>query len=212
MYIPAVHREERLEALHALMCSHPLATLVTYGSSGLLANLIPFIVNANEKLGVLRGHLARANGQVADLREGGEALIIFQGPEAYITPSWYASKREHGKVVPTWNYAVVQARGKPKVIEDPAWLVAQIGQLTTQQEKPRPHPWKVSDAPEPYIAAQLKAIIGIEIEIDRLEGKWKVSQNRPEADRLGVAEGLSQERGDDAMAELVTNRGPIDSV
>jgi transcriptional regulator len=211
MYVPAVHREERLDALHALMRSHPLATLVTYGSNGLLANLIPFIVTANENLGVLRGHLARANGQVAALGEGGEALIIFQGPEAYITPSWYPSKREHGKVVPTWNYVVVQARGKAKVIEDPAWLLAQIGQLTNQQEKPRPHPWKVSDAPEPYVAAQLKAIIGIEIEIDRLEGKWKVSQNRPEADRLGVAEGLSQEHGNDAMAELVTNCGPIAS-
>jgi transcriptional regulator len=141
-------------------------------------------VIANEKLGVLRGHLARANGQVADLRG------------------------EHGKVVPTWNYTVLQARGKPKVIEDPAWLLAQIGELTNQQEKPRPHPWKVSDAPEAYVAAQLKAIIGIEIEIDRLEGKWNVSQNRPE-DRLGVAEGLSKENGDDAMAELVANRGPI---
>jgi transcriptional regulator len=135
------------------MCSHPLATLVTYCSNGLLAILIPLIANANGKLGVLRGHLARANGQMAALCEGGEALIIFQGPEAYITPSWYASKREHGKVVPAWNYVVGQARGKAKVIEDPAWLLAQIGQLTTQQEKPRPHPWKVSDAPEPYVAA-----------------------------------------------------------
>ena len=139
MYIRAIHREERLGALDALMRSRPLATLVTDGSNGLLANLIPFIVTASEKQGVLRGHLARANGQVADLREGGEALIISQGPEAYITPSWYALSGNTARSCPL-GIIVVQARGKAKVIEDPAWLLAQIGQLTNQQEKPRPHP------------------------------------------------------------------------
>ena len=203
MYIPAAFREERLEVLHALIASHSLATLVTYGSNGLLANLIPFTLTGNEKLGVLRAHIAKANSQLAALREGGEALVIFQGPESYITPSWYPSKKEHGRVTPTWNYAVVEARGKAKVIEDPAWILSQVEQLTDKQEMHRPHPWKVSDAPKEFIAGQLKAIAGVEISIDHLEGKWKVSQNRSEADRRGVAEGLSQKDGNNAMAELV---------
>jgi len=202
-YIPTAFREDRLEVLHALIASHSLATLVTYGSNGLLANLIPFTLTGNEKLGVLRAHMAKANSQLAALREGGEALVIFQGPEAYITPSWYASKKEHGRVTPTWNYAVVQARGKAKVIEDPAWLLAQVERLTDKQEINRAHPWKVSDAPKEFITGQLKAIAGVEIAIDHLEGKWKVSQNRSEADRRGIAEGLSQKDGNSAMAELV---------
>jgi transcriptional regulator len=203
MYIPTAFREDRLEVLHALIASHSLATLVTCGSNGLLANLIPFTLTGNEKLGVLRAHIAKANSQVAALREGGEALVIFQGPEAYITPSWYPSKKEHGRVTPTWNYAVVQARGKARVIDDPDWILSQVGQLTDKQEMHRPHPWKVSDAPKEFIAGQLKAIAGVEISIDRLEGKWKVSQNRSEADRRGVAEGLSQKDGNTGMAELV---------
>ena len=203
MYIPAAFREDRLEVLHALIASHSLATLVTHGSNGLLASLIPFTLTANEKLGVLRAHVAKANNQLAALREGGEALIIFQGPEAYITPSWYPSKKEHGRVTPTWNYAVVEARGKARVIEDPGWILSQVEQLTDKQEMHRPHPWKVSDAPKEFIAGQLKAIAGVEISIEHLEGKWKVSQNRSEADRRGVAEGLSQKDGNNAMAELV---------
>ena len=208
MYIPALFREDRLEVLHALIAAHPLATLVIHGSAGLEANLIPFTLVAGGELGILRAHLAKANGQLTALREGAEALVIFQGADAYITPSWYAAKQEHGRVVPTWNYAVVQARGNPRVIEDPEWLLAQIEQLTTGQEQKRPHPWKVSDAPENYIEGQLKAIAGIEIPIERIEGKWKVSQNRSEADRRGVAQGLT-EAGDLAMAKLVDRSSEV---
>jgi transcriptional regulator len=203
-----VFREDRLEVLQALIVAHPLAALVTCSSGGLEANLIPFTLTVNDKLGVLRAHLAKANSQVAALREGVEALVIFQGAEAYITPSWYVSKQEHGRAVPTWNYAVVHAWGRVHVIEDSDWLLTQIEQLTSSQEEGRPHPWKVSDAPRLFIEGQLNAIVGIEIPIDQLDGKWKVSQNRPEADRQGVVKGLA-EAGDRVMAEPVENGCPF---
>jgi transcriptional regulator len=205
MYIPPTFREERPEVLHAMIRAHPLACLVTQGANGLTANLLPFILieNTDEGPDILRAHCARGNEQLADLRAGGEALVIFQGPQAYISPSWYPTKQEHGKVVPTWNYVVVQAWGLPRVIEDPGWLLAQIGELTSLQEGSRAEPWSVADAPAPFIAAQLGGITGIELPIDRIEGKWKASQNQPEQNRKGVALGL---RGDDAasaMAALV---------
>lgn len=207
MYRPPAFREDRLEVLHALMRAHPLATLVTAGTRGLEANLLPFTVAADgSPKGVLRAHLARANEQVAALRAGGEALVVFQGPEAYVTPSWYPSKHEHGKVVPTWNYVVMQARGTPRVIDDPDWLRDQIETLTAGQETARPVPWRVGDAPEPFVAAQLKGIVGLEIPIERIEGKWKVSQNRPEADRYGVVDGLRRDGSADEMARLVGER------
>ena len=202
MYIPPMFREARAEVLHALIRAHPLASLVTHGAGGLTANLVPFILVAGEGgPDILRCHLARGNGQLADLRDGAEALVIFQGPQAYISPSWYPTKREHGKVVPTWNYIVVQAWGRPRVMDDADWLTAQIGALTTLQESGRAEPWSVADAPEPFIESQLRGIVGVELPIDRIEGKWKVSQNQPEANRRGVAEGL---RGEGSpMASLV---------
>jgi transcriptional regulator len=206
MYRPPAFREDRLDLLHALIESHRLGTIVTHGAGGLEANVVPFTLDRSRgPHGTLKAHMAKANGQLAALREGGEALVLFQGAESYITPSWYPSKQEHGKVVPTWNYVLVEARGRPVVIEDPAWLLAQIGELTDANESKRPAPWAVSDAPEPYVAAQLKGIFGIELEITRIEGKWKTSQNRPEADRVGVAEGLAAE-GDAEMAEWVARR------
>ncbi|HSJ02423.1 MAG: FMN-binding negative transcriptional regulator [Verrucomicrobium sp.] len=197
MYNPKMFREERLTVLHALIRDHPLATLVTFGAQGqgLQANLIPFILVEGGEHGILRAHLARANVQLDDLRTGAEALVIFQGPEAYITPSWYASKAEHGKVVPTWNYTMVQARGLPRVIDDPDWIRDQIDMLTSAQEQVRPEPWAVSDAPVDFVSAQLNAIVGVEIPITSLEGKWKVSQNRSEADQAGVRAGLQHEGG-----------------
>jgi|SRR4051812_44423151 transcriptional regulator len=208
MYRPPAFREDRLDVLQALMQSHRLATLVTAASDGLNANLIPFTLDAGRgDKGVLRAHMARANEQVAALRQGGEALVIFQGAEAYISPSWYASKREHGKVVPTWNYVVVQAWGRPRVIDDAGWLRGQIDELTRAQESARTEPWHVSDAPDDFVAMQLRAIVGLEIPIARIEGKWKVSQNRPEADRATVIDGLRAERGDERMAEIVAERG-----
>jgi transcriptional regulator len=203
MYRPSYFREDRLDILCGLIRAHPLAQLVTVGGQGLQANPLPMLIDAEASPnGTLRGHLARGNDQVAELRAGGEALVIFQGPQAYISPSWYLSKAEDGKVVPTWNYVAVHAWGRPRVIDDPAWLRRLVGDLTEAQERSRPSPWSVSDAPEGFIAAQLKAIVGIEIPIERIEGKWKVSQNRPEADRQGVAEGLRSE-GNEVMAELV---------
>src|SRR3954451_289449 len=159
MYLPNAFREDNLETLHSLIRAHPLATLITAGPGGLLANLVPFtLVDGGEK-GILRAHIAKANDQVDALSSGAETLVVFQGPEAYITPSWYVSKQEHGRVVPTWNYAVVQARGTPRVVDDPDWLRAQIHDLTTMQEQKRSIPWSVSDAPEPFISGQIKAII-----------------------------------------------------
>jgi transcriptional regulator len=206
MYRPPAFREDRLEVLHALIASHRLGTLVTHGAKGLEANVVPFTLDASRgPFGTLKAHLAKANDQLAALREGGEALVLFQGPETYITPSWYPSKQEHGKVVPTWNYVLVEARGCPVVIEDPQWLLAQISELTDANEGKRPAPWAVSDAPDAYVASQLKGIFGIEIEIARIEGKWKTSQNRPEGDRVGVAERLTAE-GHAEMAEWVAKR------
>jgi transcriptional regulator len=204
MYQPPAFREDHLEILHALIRAHPLATLVTAGAGGLIANLVPFtLAEAGEK-GTLRAHIAKANDQVEALRAGTETLVIFHGPESYITPSWYVSKKEHGRVVPTWNYAVVQVRGTPHVIDDPVWLREQVEELTTTQESQRSTPWKVADAPELFILGQIKAIVGIEIPILTIEGKWKVSQNRSAADRRGVQEGLQQEGISEEMARLVS--------
>ncbi len=157
--------------------------------------------------GTLRAHIAKANDQVEPLAAGDETLVVFQGPQCYVSPSWYPSKQAHGKVVPTWNYVVVQAKGRSRVIDDAAWVRAQIGLLTASQEDRRPVPWHVDDAPADFVDAQMRAIIGIEIPIASLDGKWKVSQNRPEADRRGVEDALRREGIDDAMAALVAERG-----
>ena len=209
MYQPPVFREENLETLHAFIRAHPLATLITAGTGGLLANLVPFTLVDGGPHGTLRAHVAKANDQVAALRSGAATLVVFQGLDAYITPSWYVSKREHGRVVPTWNYAVVQARGTPRVIDDPEWLRAQIQHLTATQEQKRSTPWSVNDAPESFISAQMQAIIGVEIPISEIDGKWKVSQNRPEADRKGVEDGLRNEGISEEMARLVAERSEL---
>jgi transcriptional regulator len=207
MYQPAHHREDRLDLQHALIEAHSLGLLITSGTAGLVANFIPFLLKpAMGSLGTLQAHLARANGQWCDV-SGREVLVVFQGPQNYISPSFYETKRETGKVVPTWNYVVVQARGVAKVIEDGVWLSDQIEALTNRHEGARDKPWAVSDAPQSYIESQLRGIVGIEIEIASIEGKWKVSQNRPEADRRGVAEGLAEENAD--MAAVVREFGNL---
>jgi transcriptional regulator len=206
MYQPPAFREDRIEVQHDLIRAHPLALVVTAGPGGLMANSIPFLVDAGGSTnGTLRGHLARANPQWRELAAVDECLVVFQGPQEYITPSWYATKRETGKVVPTWNYAVVHAYGIMRVMDDEAWLRTQIGDLTRFNEAARTAPWAVTDAPKTFVDAMVRGIIGLEIEIARIEGKWKVSQNRPEADREGVVEGLRAEADEraDAMAELV---------
>ncbi|WP_134497254.1 FMN-binding negative transcriptional regulator [Microvirga pakistanensis] len=210
MYQPPHFREDRLDIQHALIRAHPLGLLVTVGTTGLVANPIPFTLDESASpQGTLRAHLSRANPQWRDVDPAQEALVVFQGTETYITPSWYESKRQHGKVVPTWNYAIVQARGPMRIIEDPAWLLTQVTRLTATHEAARPEPWTVGDAPPDFLTAQMKGIVGVEIEIARIEGKWKVSQNRPEADRRGVAAGLRESATDDdrQMAALVEAQG-----
>jgi transcriptional regulator len=212
MYQPPHFREDNREVQHALIRARPLGLLVTLGSAGLMANPVPFVLDASASpYGTLKTHLSRANTQWQDFDASQEALVVFQGPETYITPSWYAAKREHGKVVPTWNYAIVQAYGRMRVIDDPDWLLRQITAMTDVHEAAQPRPWAVSDAPAAFVAAQLKGIVGIEIEITRIEGKWKVSQNRSEADREGVAAGLRQAQDDASrhMADLVDARGAL---
>jgi transcriptional regulator len=208
MYQPPAFREDRIEVQHALIRAHPLGLLITSGPGGLMANAVPFLVYADSsERGTLRAHVSRGNPQWRELDAVEECLVVFQGRQKYITPSWYATKRETGKVVPTWNYITVHAWGRPQAISDAAWLRRQIDDLTSQQEGGLPDPWKVTDAPEDFVAAQIKGIVGIEIPIGRIEGKWKVSQNRTEVDRAGVVAGL-REQGEATMADLVAERGP----
>jgi transcriptional regulator len=209
MYLPSHFEETRLPVLHALMRSHPLGLLVTQNATALEANPIPFLVDSGRgPNGTLRGHVARANPLWREARSDVDALVVFQGPQAYISPSWYASKAESGKVVPTWNYIMVQVRGRLKVQDDVAWLRQLVGELTERHEAPQATPWQVADAPDDYIATMLRAIVGIEIEIASLGGKWKVSQNRPAADRDGVVQGLSTRPGSDAVAIAQQVRQP----
>jgi transcriptional regulator len=210
MYRPPLFREDRLEVQHELMRAHPLGLLISAGPNGLIANPVPFVLHAEEsERGTLRCHVARANPHWRELDASSECLVVFQGPQVYVTPSWYETKRATGKVVPTWNYATVHAWGRPRVIDDVEWLRRNVEDLTRANEKAFPTPWKVDDAPADFVAMQLKAIVGIEIPIDRIEGKWKVSQNRPEADRAGVVTGLRARGGaSTVMADLVAERAP----
>ncbi len=192
MYQPAAHREDRLDILTGFIRSQPLGLLISHGADGLDANLLPFSLRQAASNGItLTAHMARMNPQWRALETNPDTLVVFQGPHAYVSPSFYPSKREHGKVVPTWNYIVVQARGTVSVIHDEAWLHRQIAELTESRETGRPDPWAVSDAPETFVDRMVKAIVGLEIAITGLEGKWKLSQNRPAADREGVIAGLT---------------------
>ena len=193
MYIPRANEENRISVMHALIVSQPLGTLVTLGTSGLFASHIPMVLEDDgSQFGVLKGHISRANTQWRDFVPTVDALAIFAGHQHYISPNWYPGKQEHGKEVPTWNYAVVHAYGPLKVIEDEQWLLTFLHRLTDIHEAESPVPWKVSDAPAEFIRSLLNGIIGLELPIHRLEGKWKVSQNRTEAERKGVIEGLSK--------------------
>ena len=191
MYLPKHFEQADPAALRSLMREHPLAALVTLGDDGVTADHVPleFLPEAGPH-GTLRGHVARANPLWK--KAGSQVLAIFSGPQAYITPSWYPSKAEHHKVVPTWNYTVVHAHGRLRAIDDAPWMHALVSGLTAHHEAPRAAPWAVADAPDDYVQQMLRAIVGIEIELTRLVGKWKISQNRGEADRLGVAEGLDE--------------------
>jgi transcriptional regulator len=194
MYLPAHFAAPDTEAMHALMRTHPLALLILHSageaSAATTADLIPLHFEPTQgPHGLLRGHVARANPLWR--RAGAPVLAVFQGPQAYVSPGWYPSKADHGKVVPTWNYSMVQARGALRVIEDAPWLRTLVSGLTQWHEQKQPRPWAVDDAPEDYVQQMLRAIVGIEIPIDSLQGKFKLSQNRSAADRDGVIAGLS---------------------
>jgi transcriptional regulator len=209
MYIPHHFEETRVDVLHQLMRGEPFGALVTLAAGGLEANHLPFELDAAAgSLGTLRGHVSRANAVWRATRADVEALAIFQGPQRYVSPSWYPTKAETGKVVPTWNYVVVHAYGPLRFVEDPAWLHAHLERLTARHEAGRERPWQVSDAPEDYVAALVRGIVGFEMPVTRLAGKWKVSQNRGEADRAGVTTGLRADAdpASAAMADLIERR------
>jgi transcriptional regulator len=207
MYLPAHFEETRTDVLHTLIRSHPLGTLVTLDAGGALqANAIPFLIEPGPLAhGTLRGHVARANPLWRESRTDVDALVVFQGAQSYVSPGWYPSKAEHGKVVPTWNYVIVQARGRLRAIDDAAWVRALVARLTERFESSRAKPWGIADAPTDYIETMLRAIVGIEIELSALVGKWKVSQNRSAADREGVVAGLAAlaAQDNDAQAEAM---------
>jgi len=206
MYIPKHFEPPSIEAMHELMRAHPLATLVTLSSGTLDANHLPLhLSEALGPFGTLRGHVARANPVWRNFAEDVEALAIFHGSDAYVTPSWYATKREHGKVVPTWNYVVVHAHGVLRIIDDADWVREHLETLTEQHERNLPEPWAVSDAPPEFTEKLIESVVGIEIVITRLSGKWKASQNQPGQNLTGVIEGLrNRGRPDaDAVAALV---------
>ena len=208
MYLPPHFEQHDPAALHALMREHPLAALVSSGPDGPTADHLPlqFDATAGEH-GTLLGHVARAN-PLWRVAAGQPVLALFRGPQAYVSPSWYPAKAATHKVVPTWNYAVVHAHGVLEAVDDAPWLRRLVGRLTEQHEAARPAPWSVDDAPADYVQQLLRAIVGIRIPVVRLVGKWKVSQNRSAADRLGVADGLAQGPADAReMAALVRDGG-----
>ncbi|MBP5124010.1 FMN-binding negative transcriptional regulator [Pseudomonas protegens] len=192
MYLPRAFVDEDLARLQQLILGSRLATLVTWGALGLQASHLPLLLDPVEGAnGTLYGHLAKANPQCAELAAGAEALVIFTGEDAYVSPSFYPSKAEHGKVVPTWNYVAVHAYGQPEVFSDPERLLKVVGGLTERHEAGRPQPWQVTDAPADYLEGMLRAIVGFALPIQRLEGKRKLSQNRSAEDIAGVREGLA---------------------
>lgn len=191
MYVPKHFEESRIDVLHDLILTHPFSTLVTMSSTGINANHIPLhLIQETGQYGTLQGHVARANPVWSDLVNDVEALVIFQGPNSYITPSWYPTKQEHGKVVPTWNYVTVHAYGTLRLIDDPTWVKNQLESLTTLQEASFEKPWAISDAPVEFTDKMIGAIVGIEILITKFIGKWKVSQNQPALNQAGVVQGL----------------------
>jgi len=201
MYLPSHFEEQRVELLHQLIREHPLGALVTLDSAGFNANHIPFEINQEpEPWGTLRAHVARANPVWRDFSQTVEALVVFLGAQTYVTPSWYQTKAETGEVVPTYNYLAVHAYGPIVIHQEQDWLRGLVTRLTNRFEAPRATPWQVSDAPEAFIEKQLGAIVGIEMPLTKLMGKWKVSQNRPAADRDGVVRGLSENTDADSLA------------
>ena len=212
MYISKHHQFDDRDALFTLMEAYPLGAWVCSGEGGLIANHVPFYLDRNKgPFGTLVGHVSRANDVWRLASAGISSVVMFQGPQAYITPGWYPGKAQHGKVVPTWNYAVAHAHGVAGAIEDRDWLLDMLNRLTSVHEAGQPVPWRVSDAPADYLDKLLRAIVGIEIPIDRLEGKLKASQDEELQNRVGTVSGLQQLPSDEARAMAVFVRQAIDA-
>jgi len=212
MYLPTQFREDDVPALHAAIRQIAFGSLVTLGADGLIASHVPMLIDPEPApYGTLVGHVARANPQWRSPAPDVDALAMFVGPNTYVTPSWYETKRETGKVVPTWNYVAIHAYGRVRFFEDAEPLLAVVTRLTESHEAKRAAPWAVSDAPDAFVRAQLKGIVGFTLPIARLEGKWKMSQNRNEADRAGVRGGLAREPSpaNAAVAAVMTPRDPV---
>ncbi|WP_295503511.1 FMN-binding negative transcriptional regulator [Limnohabitans sp. Rim8] len=206
MYTPAYHAFNDIEKMRAHIAAHSLGAWVCHAHGQLIANHIPFVLDAKHgSHGRLLAHVSRANPVWRQLIGGAPSVVMFMGPSAYITPSWYPGKRQHGKVVPTWNYVTVHAHGMARAMEDTCWILDVLNRLTDTQESQRTEPWKVSDAPSAYIEKMLRAVVGIEITIDRVEGRLKVNQDEDEQDRRGTVEGLqhSTDASTQVLASLV---------
>lgn len=207
MHIPKQFQESRVDILQGFMRDYPLCTLITLSSDGVNANHIPMhVIDTPQPFGALTCHIDKSNRIVDDIHRNGEVLAIFNGPNTYITPSWMPTKKEKGRVVPTWNYAVVHARGNARVIEDKQWLYEQIGAFTNHSETAVHSQWQLSDAPLEFTDKLINGILGLEIIITELTGKWKVSQNEPMVNKRGIVEGLKNSDGQAdkaAMASLV---------
>jgi transcriptional regulator len=209
MYVPAHFKEDRIAVMHDAIRKYGFGTLVTSSEQELEASHLPMLLDsAPAPLGTVLGHVARANPQWQRVKPGIEALAIFLGPNTYITPSWYPTKQETGKVVPTWDYLAIHAYGTISFFDDPAELRAHVSRMTDTHETPRDAPWAVSDAPADFVDGMVRAIVGFKLRVTRLEGKWKMSQNRPKKDVAGVLEGLAREDGDghQAVAEIIASR------
>ena len=202
MYLPKHFEETRPEVLHELIRAYPFGTAIVWGTNGVLANHLPFEIVGD----ALHGHVARGN-ELARM-DGAEVLVIFRGPDGYVSPNWYPSKHETGREVPTWNYAVVHVHGRMRIVDDAAWLRRLLETLTDHQEASQPQPWHVADAPADHTEKMLRAIVGLEIVIERIEGKFKLSQNHPPGNRAGVIAGLRQRdgRGDAELADLMARQ------
>lgn len=203
MYQPPHFRITARADLLDVVRAHPLGLLITAGPAGLMANAVPFVIAGAPGAEILRAHLARSNDQWREIADGAAPLVVFQGVDHYVSPEWYATKRETHKVVPTWNYVMVQVRGPARVAEDMSFLREHLEHLTDTHEAHRPERWRVSDAPDAFVAAQMRAIVGIEIEIGEIVGKFKLSQNRPAADQAGIISGLHADGDGAAMAALI---------
>lgn len=200
MFQPPLFKEDRLSVIHDLIDAYSFGILIAHEDGEISANHLPFVLHRDlGDKGTLRAHMAKGNPLWQHFGPDTNVMVIFQGPHHYISPGWYASKAENGKVVPTWNYATVHARGVLKLIDDPDWLITQIGSLSDIHEAGRDVPWKIADAPDKYIRGQMKGIIGLEIEIADLTGKWKMSQNKNDADKAGVLAGLAADGDENAL-------------